>query len=122
MSVETRLASLSSQLEAEKENCRLLAGHPFIPQGSDSYQTYLASLSSKQSQRQISANTIRILLLEEQNSDLRGKVLQEVREEPARRRLKVRQPTQQEKNTKPSTVRALCSPPPPSLPPSLPPS
>ena len=47
--------------------------YPFIKQGSDDYQSHVASLTGQESERQVSANTIRILLLEEQNTELREK-------------------------------------------------
>ena len=49
--------------------------YPFIKQVSGDYHSHVASLTSEDSQKQVSANTIRILLLEEQNSELREKGL-----------------------------------------------
>ena len=50
--------------------------YPFIKQTNENYSTRITSLLSKESGRQISANTIRILLLEEQNSELRQKAVE----------------------------------------------
>ena len=47
-----------------------------MKQTDENYSTHITSLSSRESGRQISANTIRILLLEEQNSELRQKVVE----------------------------------------------
>lgn len=47
--------------------------YPFIKQVSGDYQSHIASMTSQDSERQISANTVRILLLEEQNTELREK-------------------------------------------------
>ena len=59
---------------------RLLMDYPFVRQTSESYVQHIRSLSARDSQRQISANTVRILLLEEQNSELRERGLREARE------------------------------------------
>lgn len=50
--------------------------YPFIKQTAEGYVSHIDSLSGRESQKQISANTIRILLLEEQNSELRHKRMQ----------------------------------------------
>ena len=68
--------SVQQQLREERQNCRLLMDYPFIKQTNENYSTRITSLSSKESGRQISANTIRILLLEEQNSELRQKAVE----------------------------------------------
>ena len=47
--------------------------YPFIKQVSGDYHSHIASLTRQDSEKQVSANTIRILLLEEQNSELREK-------------------------------------------------
>ena len=47
--------------------------YPFIKQMSGDYLAHISSLTGRESERQISANTVRILLLEEQNSELREK-------------------------------------------------
>lgn len=47
--------------------------YPFIKQVSGDYHAHISSLTGRESERQISANTVRILLLEEQNSELREK-------------------------------------------------
>ena len=52
---------------------RLLMDYPFVKQVSGDYLAHISSLTSRDSERQISANTVRILLLEEQNTELRGK-------------------------------------------------
>ena len=54
--------------------------YPFVKQTSEGYVRHIRSLSARDSQRQISANTVRILLLEEQNSELRERGLREARE------------------------------------------
>ena len=59
---------------------RLLMDYPFVRQTSEGYVQHIWSLSARDSQRQISANTVRILLLEEQNSELRERGLREARE------------------------------------------
>ena len=54
--LKLQLASLFTQLEMERENCRLLVDYP--SSSDDSSQAHLASLSSRKSQECISANTI----------------------------------------------------------------
>ncbi len=54
--------------------------YPFVKQTSASYTDHIQSLSAKSSHKHISANTVRILLLEEQNSELREKGTTELRE------------------------------------------
>lgn len=51
---------------------RLLMDYPFVGQTSATYSDHVTSLTQNQeSRKQITANTIRILLLEEQNNELR---------------------------------------------------
>ena len=85
--LKLQLASLFTQLEMERENCRLLVDYP--SSSDDSSQAHLASLSNRKSQERISANTIRILLLEEQNSELRQTVLRHARETGSQRKTEV---------------------------------
>ncbi len=54
--------------------------YPFVKQTRTDYVEHIQSLSTRDSQKQISANTVRILLLEEQNSELRERSVAEVRE------------------------------------------
>lgn len=55
--------------------------YPFVKQTEEEYGNHVASvIHSQRSRKQITANTIRILLLEEQNSELRNKVIKEARE------------------------------------------
>lgn len=54
--------------------------YPFVKQTSAGYIDHVQSLSTKESQKQVSANTVRILLLEEQNSELREKSVVELRD------------------------------------------
>lgn len=49
--------------------------YPFVKQTAQNYTFHIDSLSGKESKKQISANTVRILLLEEQNTELRQKNL-----------------------------------------------
>ena len=79
--LELQLASLSSELEAEKQKCRLLVDYP------DNCST--RALSGCESQKHISANTIRILLLEEQNSELREVMLRHARQTHGKRKTEV---------------------------------
>lgn len=67
--LEERVRELKSQLEAEKERCRLLMEYPYIKPSTSKGK--MGDMTQLESQRQVSANTIRILLLEEQNADLR---------------------------------------------------
>lgn len=83
--LEEHLDSVRQQLQEERQNCRLLMDYPFIKQTNENYSTHVTSLSSKESGRQISANTIRILLLEEQNSELRQKVVEAAHERTRQR-------------------------------------
>ena len=54
---------------------RLLMDYPFLKQTGSDYRAHIASLSRRDSEKQISANTVRILLLEEQNIELREKAI-----------------------------------------------
>lgn len=48
--------------------------YPFIKQTGENYDTHIASvIQNRQSRRQITANTVRIMMLEEQNNELRHK-------------------------------------------------
>ena len=54
--------------------------YPFVKQTGKDYASHVTSIVERQqSRRQITANTIRILLLEEQNSELRSKSASEER-------------------------------------------
>lgn len=55
--------------------------YPFVKQSSESYSDHVASLTrQRESRKQITANTIRILLLEEQNNELRHTAVTEAKE------------------------------------------
>ena len=56
--------------------------YPFVKQTSEDYPTHISLLKTSvaSSQKQISANTIRILLLEEQNTDLRQTIVKGAQE------------------------------------------
>lgn len=89
--LESKVASLSSQLKEEKEKCQLLVDYPSISHNSDSNgQSKSRVLSGQDSQRQISANTIRISLLEEQNSELRDSLQGQARNTSGKKRVEVR--------------------------------
>ena len=79
--LELKLASLSSEVESGKEKCRLLVTCP--------EQSLTKPLSGRESRKYISANTIRILLLEEQNSELRKSMVPHVRQTSGRRKTEV---------------------------------
>jgi hypothetical protein len=60
--------------------------YPFVKQTSEAYSDHISSLVGRvESRRQITANTIRILLLEEQNSELRNTSVEEARDMKERR-------------------------------------
>ena len=61
------------EVEEERANARLLMDYPFVKQTAEGYHRHVESMlaSGGESHRQISANTVRILLLEEQNGELR---------------------------------------------------
>ena len=82
--MELQLASLSSKLEEEKEKCRLLVDYPDQQSSRPTEQ-----LSGRESQEYISANTIRILLLEEKNTELREKMLQHAKRINGKRKTEV---------------------------------
>lgn len=82
--LQLQLASLSSELDAEKQKCRLLIDYPDKCSGGPT-----RPLSGRESQQQISANTIRILLLEEQNFELRETVSRHARQTHCKRKHKV---------------------------------
>ena len=56
--------------------------YPFIKQVNSDYCSHVASLTGPDMERQISANTVRILLLEEQNTELRDKRISHVQSQP----------------------------------------
>lgn len=64
--LEQQVSEVRHQLQEERHKCRLLMDYPFVKQTTGSVPL----------QKQISANTVRILLLEEQNADLRDKIVQ----------------------------------------------
>lgn len=67
--LEKEVGEVRQHLQEEKQRCRLLMDYPFAkPATGDS--------GGIPSQKQISANTIRILLLEERNHELREKAVQ----------------------------------------------
>ena len=73
--LESQVAGAKSLLERERKNCKLLMDCPFVdPLKKESWeQLHSASVSDpKATRKQISANTVRILMLEEQNSELRS--------------------------------------------------
>ena len=77
--LENQLKNSQSQLKEEKEKCHLLVNNPMIKSSPhDTFSNYAMSLSSKESQLQVSANTVRILTLEEQNNQLRRKMIEQV--------------------------------------------
>ena len=69
LDLELRLTSLSAELEKERENCRLLVTHPEN-----------GSSSGRDLHKHITANTIRILLLEEQNTEMREAIVEKARQ------------------------------------------
>ena len=78
--LEVQVTSLSAELERERENCRLLVTRP---------ELISVTGSSRDLQEHISANTIRILVLEEQNSELRESVLEHAKRTERKRREEV---------------------------------
>lgn len=64
-----------AQHQPYAQSFRLLMDYPFVKQVDGDYRAHVASLTGQHCERQISANTIRILLLEEQNTELREKNL-----------------------------------------------
>lgn len=67
--LEEQVKELMRQVETEKEKCHLLMEYPYIKPAAS--KDAIGAMTPLESQRQVSANTIRILLLEEQNSELR---------------------------------------------------
>ena len=66
-----QLEDIKIELEQEKEKCLLLMDYPSLNGADPNYWEYIGSLDYYQSQNHLSANTIRIMLLEDQNKDLR---------------------------------------------------
>ena len=64
--LEQQVSEVRHQLQEERHKCRLLMDYPFAKQ----------TTGGVLHQKQISANTVRILLLEEQNADLRDRIAQ----------------------------------------------
>lgn len=54
--------------------------YPFVKETEAAKASWDFSVVHKQSQKQIAANTVRILLLEEQNKKLREKIIEETEE------------------------------------------
>ena len=67
--LEREVGEVGQHLQEEKQRCRLLMDYPFVKQTT-------GGSGGIPSQKQISANTIRILLLEEQNHELRERAVQ----------------------------------------------
>ena len=75
-SLKQELEGAKQEAEREKTNARLLMDYPFVKQTTEGYAEHIKSLTnSGESHRQITANTVRILLLEEQNCELREGVV-----------------------------------------------
>jgi len=66
-----QLEDIKIELEQEKEKCFLLMDYPSLNGADPNYMEYLESLDYLESQNHLSANMIRIMLLEDQNKDLR---------------------------------------------------
>ena len=69
-----KLMVAEERARRQENNCQLLMDTPLLGCSEAGHEGYLKSLSLRQSQRLISANTVRIMLLEKQNSELRGRV------------------------------------------------
>lgn len=67
--LEREISEVRQHLQEEKQRCKLLMDYPFAKQAT-------GGSGGIPSQKQISANTIRILLLEEQNHKLRERAVQ----------------------------------------------
>lgn len=67
--LEREVGEVRQHLQEENQRCRLLMDYPFVKQT-------MGGSGGIPSQKQISANTIRILLLEEQNHELRERAVQ----------------------------------------------
>lgn len=66
-------------------HCRMLMDYPFKKQTDVNYRDHVTSLvAKKQIRQQVTANTIRICLLEEQNDELRHRTMEEAREHKRR--------------------------------------
>lgn len=69
-----KLRVAEERAKREENNCQLLMDTPFLGGSETEHDGYLKSLNMRQSQRLIGANTVRIMLLEKQNSELRNHV------------------------------------------------
>lgn len=74
------LENVKAELEHEKEKCLLLMDYPSLSVSDPNYFDCLKSLSYADSKNHLSANIIRIMLLEDQNKDLRKIALQDAQE------------------------------------------
>ena len=72
-----QLEDIKVELEQEKEKCLLLMDYPSLNGADPNYMEYLNSLEYFESQNHLSANMIRIMLLEDQNKDLRKIAVQD---------------------------------------------
>ena len=66
-----QLEDLKIELDQEKEKCFLLMDYPSLNGADPNYMDYLNSMNFFETQNHLSANMIRIMLLEDQNKDLR---------------------------------------------------
>ena len=69
-----KLRVTEERVKREENNCQLLMDAPFLGGSETEHDGYLKSLNVRQSQRLISSNIVRIMLLEKQNSKLRNHV------------------------------------------------
>ena len=72
-----QMEDIKVELEQEKEKCLLLMNYPSLNGADPNYMEYLNSLDYFEMQNHLSANMIRIMLLEDQNKDLRKIAMQE---------------------------------------------
>ena len=72
-----QMEDIKVELEQEKEQCLLLMDYPSLNGADPNYMEYLNSLDYFEMQNHLSANMIRIMLLEDQNKDLRKIAMQE---------------------------------------------
>ena len=72
-----QLEDIKIELEQEKEKSLLLMDYPSLNVADPNYMEYLKSLDYFESQNHLSANMIRIMLLEDQNKDLRKIAVQD---------------------------------------------
>ena len=72
-----QLEDIKMELEQEKEKCLLLMDYPSLNGADPNYLEYLNSLDYFELQNHLSANMIRIMLLEDQNKDLRKIAVQD---------------------------------------------